>query len=81
MSKKSLGIGSDETILHYKNHRTLYNERERLFMVKAVRYVTDAYVNAGSGVMDFVPTIDIVWPGKSGEVGSEKFNKNPIAET
>ena len=57
-----VGIGSDETVLHYKNHRTLYNERERLFMVKAIRYVTDAYINAGSGVMDFVPTIDIVRP-------------------
>ena len=57
-----VGIGSDETILHYKNHRTLYNERERLFMVKSVRYVTDAYINAGSGIMDFVPTIDIVNP-------------------
>lgn len=21
-----VGIGSDETILHYKNHKTLYNE-------------------------------------------------------
>ena len=49
-----VGIGSDETILHYKNHKTLYNERERLFMVKAIRYVKDAYINAGSGIMDFV---------------------------
>ena len=57
-----VGIGSDETILHYKNHRTLYNERERLFMVKSIRYVTDAFINAGDGVMDFVPTIDIVRP-------------------
>ena len=31
-----VGIGSDETILHYKNHKTLYNENERLFMVKAI---------------------------------------------
>ena len=57
-----VGIGSDETVLHYKNHRTLYGERERLFMVKAIRYVKDAYINAGSGIMDFVPTIDIVRP-------------------
>ena len=57
-----VGIGSDETILHYKNHRTLYNERERLFMVKSIRYVKDAYINSGSGVMDFVPTIETVRP-------------------
>ena len=57
-----VGIGSDETILHYKNHKTLYNEKERLFMVKAIRYVKDAYINAGSGIMDFVPTVDFLKP-------------------
>ena len=57
-----VGIGSDQTILHYKNHRPLYGERERLFMVKAIRYVTDAFINAGSGIMDFIPTVDIVRP-------------------
>ena len=57
-----VGIGSDETILHYKNHKTLYPEQERLFMVKAIRYVKDAYINQGSGILDFVPTLDIVKP-------------------
>ena len=55
-----VGIGSDETILHYKHHKTIYSEDERLFMVKAIRYVKDAYINAGDGIMDFVPTLDIV---------------------
>ena len=57
-----VGIGSDATILGYKHHKTVYSEQERLFMVKSVRYVTDAFINAGSGVMDFVPTLDIVKP-------------------
>lgn len=57
-----VGIGSDDTILHYKNHKTLYNEKERLFMVKAIRYVKDAFINAGSGIMDFVPTVDFLKP-------------------
>ena len=57
-----VGIGSDETILHYKNHKTLYNEKERLFMVKAIRYVKDAYINSGSGIMDFIPTVDFLKP-------------------
>jgi len=57
-----VGIGSDETILHYKNHKTLYNEKERLFMVKAIRYVKDAYINAGNGIMDFIPTVDFLKP-------------------
>ena len=57
-----VGIGSDETILHYKGHKTLWNEQDRLFMVKAIRYVKDAYINAGSGIMDFVPTVDMLKP-------------------
>ena len=57
-----VGIGSDATILQLKGHRTLYGENERLFMVKAIRYVQDAFINQGSGMMDFVPTVDFVKP-------------------
>ncbi len=57
-----VGIGSDKTILHYKNHKTVYPEQERLFMVKSIRYVKDAVINTGDGVMDFVPTLDIIKP-------------------
>lgn len=57
-----VGIGSDRTILHYKHHRTVYPEQERLFMVKAIRYVKDAFINDGDGVMDFVGTVDRLKP-------------------
>ena len=57
-----VGIGSDSTIQALKGHKTLYSEQERLFMVKAIRYVTDAFVNAGSGVMDFIPTVEALRP-------------------
>ena len=57
-----VGIGSDKTIEGYKHHKTIYSEQERLFMVKSIRYVKDAFINAGSGVMDFLPTLDIVKP-------------------
>lgn len=57
-----VGIGSDKTILGYKHHKTVYSEQERLFMVKSIRYVKDAFINAGDGVMDFVPTVDMLRP-------------------
>ena len=57
-----VGIGSDKTILHYKNHKTVYSEQERLFMVKSIKYVKDAFINAGRGILDFIPTLDIVKP-------------------
>ncbi len=57
-----VGIGSDATIEGYKHHKTVYSEQERLFMVKSIRYVKDAYINQGSGILDFLPTLDIVKP-------------------
>lgn len=57
-----VGIGSDATILGYKHHKTVYSEQERLFMVKSIRYVKDAFINAGSGIMDFVPTVERIKP-------------------
>ena len=57
-----VGIGSDATVLHYKNHKTLYPEQERLFMVKSIKYVKDAFINQGDGVMDFIPTVETVKP-------------------
>ena len=57
-----VGIGSDKTIEGYKHHKTIYSEQERLFMVKSIRYVKDACVNAGSGIMDFVPTVEALKP-------------------
>lgn len=57
-----VGIGSDATILEYKHHKTVYSEQERLFMVKSIRYVKDAFINEGHGVMDFVPTVEALKP-------------------
>ena len=57
-----VGIGSDATIQELKHHKPMFPEQERLFMVKAVRYVTDAYVNRGGGMLDFLPTLDLVKP-------------------
>lgn len=48
-----VGIGSDATIAGLKGRKTLYTESERLYMVKAIRHVKDAWVNSGSGLMDF----------------------------
>ena len=73
-----VGIGSDKTIEGYKHHKTVYSEQERLFMVKSIRYVKDAYINAGSGILDFLPTLDIVKPDilvVNSDGGSEEKRK------
>jgi len=48
-----VGIGSDETIRELKGRDTINSQEERLYMVKSVRYVTGAWINQGSGIMDF----------------------------
>lgn len=48
-----VGIGSDATIAELKGRQTINSEQERLYMVQSVRYVKEAFVNSGSGIMDF----------------------------
>ena len=57
-----VGIGSDATYLEYKHRKPMFPQEERLFMVKNIKAVKDAYINQGSGVIDFLPTLDLVKP-------------------
>lgn len=57
-----VGIGSDATVEQLKHRKTVYSEKERLYMVKAIRYVKDAFINPGSGMLDFLPLLDRIRP-------------------
>ena len=57
-----VSIGSDRTIMELKGRRPIYSERERLYMVRAIRYVTDAYIGGGSGMLDFMDVLERVQP-------------------
>ena len=48
-----VGLGSDETIFELKARKTFNKNAERLYMVKSIRFVKDAWINSGSGIMDF----------------------------
>ena len=48
-----VGIGSDKTIEGLKARKTINTDLERLYMVKALRMVKDAWISSGSGVLDF----------------------------
>lgn len=48
-----VGLGSDATVSELKGRQTINSEQERLYMVKSVRFVKDAFINSGSGIMDF----------------------------
>ena len=57
-----VGIGSDKTIYELKARKTINTEAERLYMVKALKVVKDAWVNSGSGVLDFVEELKALKP-------------------
>lgn len=48
-----VGIGSDATVEELKGRHTINSEQERLYMINAVKYVKKAFVNSGSGILDF----------------------------
>lgn len=48
-----VALGSDRTIFDLKGRTTFNNEQERLFMVKSVSFVKDAFISCGSGILDF----------------------------
>jgi cytidyltransferase-like protein len=48
-----VALGSDRTIFDLKGRPTINSEQERLFMVKSVSYVREAFISQGSGVLDF----------------------------
>ena len=51
--KLYVGIGSDASIMQLKKRPTIFSEDERLFMIRAIRYVELAWINSGMGNMDF----------------------------
>ena len=52
-----VALGSDQTLFDLKGRVPFNNEDERLFMVKSVGCVADAFISKGSGYLDFEPDL------------------------
>lgn len=57
-----VGIGSDKTVFELKARTPINNEQERLYMVKALKPVKEAWVNRGSGLLDFLEDLKTLKP-------------------
>ena len=57
-----VALGSDRTIFELKGRSTVNTEQERLFMVKSVSFVKDAFVSRGSGILDFEAELREIMP-------------------
>ncbi|WP_255434195.1 adenylyltransferase/cytidyltransferase family protein [Carboxylicivirga sp. M1479] len=57
-----VGIGSDNTISELKGRDTINCEAERLYMIQSIKFVKEAFVNSGSGIMDFEHEVRTLQP-------------------
>lgn len=57
-----VGVSSDKTFEELKGRKPVASEQERLYMVKSVRYVKEAFINSGFGILDFIPEFDRLTP-------------------
>ncbi len=59
-----VSIGSDDTIYQLKGQRPVCTEAERVYMVKALACVSDAFISRGSGELDFAEELADIQPQK-----------------
>lgn len=57
-----VSIGSDENLLSLKGKKPVFSQKERLYIVKSIRYVFDAFIAAGEGILDFEPDLKRIKP-------------------
>lgn len=57
-----VGVASDKTLFLLKNKTPVNPQEERLFMVKGVQYVKDAWISSGAGMLDFEEDIQRLQP-------------------
>ena len=57
-----VALGSDKTVYGLKGRVPVNNDAERLFMVKSVACVKDAFISRGSGMLDFLDELKQLKP-------------------
>ena len=57
-----VGVGRDETVALLKGKAPVNTEAERLFMLRSLRYVKQAQLNSGLGLLDFEEDLERLRP-------------------
>lgn len=57
-----VALGADKTVFELKGRLPVNTEQERLFMVKSVRAVKDAFISQGYGMLDFLEEFQHLQP-------------------
>ena len=57
-----VAIGTDANLLLLKGKKPYFSEEERAYMVNSIRYVKEAFIASGSGMLDFEPDLKRIKP-------------------
>lgn len=57
-----VSVGRDQNLFLLKHKMPFFSEEERLYIVKSIKYVKDAFLASGSGMLDFKPDLTRIKP-------------------
>jgi cytidyltransferase-like protein len=57
-----VSVGRDQNLFLLKHKMPFFSEEERLYIVKSIKYVKDAFLAQGSGMLDFEPDLVRIKP-------------------
>ncbi len=60
--KLYVAIGQDNNLLQLKGKTSYFSEKERQFIVGSVKYVHEAFISSGKGMLDFEPDMKRIKP-------------------
>jgi cytidyltransferase-like protein len=57
-----VSIGRDENLLLLKGKKPVFSEEERLYIVRSIKFVHEAFLSSGTGMLDFEPDLKRIKP-------------------
>ncbi len=60
--KLYVSVGSDNNLLLLKGKAPYFSQEERLYLIRSIRFVEEAFIATGSGMLDFEPDMERMRP-------------------
>ena len=57
-----VAVGADENVRLLKGKAPYFSQKERVFMVGSIKFVKEAFIASGSGMLDFEPDLERIKP-------------------
>ena len=64
-----VAVGADENVRLLKGKAPYFSQKERVFMVGSIKFVKEAFIASGSGMLDFEPDLERIKPQIAGNSG------------